>query len=57
VDRFYSSIDLLKELEDMRLYTTGTIMSNRNPRDMTIAKNSKQFKELNRGDVVKNILH
>jgi Transposase IS4 len=57
VNRFYSSIDLLKELEDMKLYTTGTIMSNRIPRDMTIAKSSKQFKELNRGDVVKNVLH
>jgi hypothetical protein len=57
VDRFYSSVDLVKELEDMQLYTTGTILSNRIPRDMLIAKNSRQFKAMNRGDAVAHVLN
>ena len=52
VDRFYSSINLLKELEHMQLYATGTILSNRIPKTVTIAKSSKEFKALNRGDTV-----
>ena len=28
VDRFYTSIDLMKELHDMYLYVTGTCMTN-----------------------------
>jgi hypothetical protein len=57
VDRFYSSVDLLRELEDMQLYTTGTILSNRIPSNLSIAKNSKKFKELNRGDAVNTVLN
>ncbi|KAG7354197.1 PolC-type DNA polymerase III [Nitzschia inconspicua] len=56
VDRFYSSVDLLKQLEDMQLYTTGTILSNRIPRSMTIAKSSREFKAMNRGDSVSHVL-
>ncbi|KAG7354301.1 transposase IS4 [Nitzschia inconspicua] len=56
VDRFYSSVDLLKQLEDMQLYTTGTVLSNRIPRSMTIAKSSREFKGMNRGDSVNHVL-
>jgi DNA polymerase III epsilon subunit-like protein len=56
VDRFYSSIDLLKQLEDMQLYMTGTVLSNRIPKHITIAKSSRQFKTLNRGDAVNHLL-
>jgi Transposase IS4 len=52
IDRFYSSVDLLKQLEAMKLYTTGTVLSNRLPKQLTIAKNSKEFKALNRGDSI-----
>jgi DNA polymerase III epsilon subunit-like protein len=57
VDRFYTSIDLLKELHHMQLFVTGTILSNRIPKSITIAKSSKTFKEMQRGDVVKHIFH
>lgn len=50
VDRFYSSVDLVKQLEDMQLYTTGTILSNRIPKHITVAKSSKEFKAMGRGD-------
>ena len=43
VDRFYTSIDLLKELHEMKLFVTGTILSNRVPKNITIAKSSPQF--------------
>ena len=56
VDRFYSSVDLLKQLEDMQLYTTGTIISNRIPKHISIAKGSKHFKALSRGDCVRHRL-
>ncbi|KAG7364416.1 transposase IS4 [Nitzschia inconspicua] len=56
VDRFYSSVDLLKQLGDIHLYTKGRVLSNRIPRSMTIAKRSREFKTLNRGDAVNNVL-
>jgi len=49
-------IDLLKQLEDMQLYMTGTVLSNRIPKHITIAKSSRQFKTLNRGDAVNHLL-
>jgi hypothetical protein len=33
VDRFYTSVHLVKELEEIELYVTGTMMSNRIPSD------------------------
>ncbi|KAG7353960.1 transposase IS4 [Nitzschia inconspicua] len=56
VDRFYSSVDLLKQLGDMHLYTTGTVLSNRIPRSMTIAKSSREFITLNHDDSVNHVL-
>ncbi|KAG7373225.1 DNA polymerase III PolC [Nitzschia inconspicua] len=56
VDRSLISLDLLKQLEDMQLYTTGTILPNRIPREMTIPKNSAGFHDLNRGDAVTHLL-
>jgi hypothetical protein len=50
VDRFYTSLELVKELEMMNLYVTGTVMSNRIPVQLRIAKNSRQFKDMERGD-------
>ena len=50
VDRFYTSLDLLKELRKMNLYVTGTIMKNRIPSEVTIGKTSRVFKDMNRGD-------
>ena len=52
VDRFYTSIDLIKELHLMELYVTGTMMRNRLPSELTIARSTKLFKEMNRGDFV-----
>ena len=41
----------------MQLFVTGTVMSNRIPKTVTIAKSSKQFKEMQRGDVVKHVFN
>jgi Transposase IS4 len=50
IDRFYSSIDLMKELGKMNLYVTGTVMKNRIPKEMVIRKGSPEFKSMERGD-------
>ncbi len=50
VDRFYTSIDLLKELDKMKLFVTGTCMRNRIPKELVIAKSSVIYKLMNRGD-------
>jgi Transposase IS4 len=50
VDRFYTSINLMKELDKMELYFVGTVMRNRIPNELTIAKNSTIFKSMERGD-------
>ena len=50
IDRFYTSVDLLKELEKkMNLYMMGTVMKNRIPGNLRIAKTSQTFKSMNRG--------
>ena len=41
VDRFYTSLDLLKELHDMDIYTTGTLMKNHIPKGTYHTKNNK----------------
>jgi hypothetical protein len=38
VYRFYTSVELIKELEKMKLYMTGTVMSNRIPDRLRITK-------------------
>ena len=50
VDRFYTSIDVMKELDKVSLFITGTVMKNRIPKEFVIAKTSKQFKSMKRGD-------
>ena len=50
VDRFYTSIKLVKELEKMHLHVTGTMMSNRVPVSVRIVKRSQEFKDMQRGD-------
>ena len=53
VDRFYTSLDLLKSLAEKNLYVTGTMLANRIPMGIRIAKTSAQFKQMSRGDAVK----
>jgi hypothetical protein len=50
IDRFYTSLELVKELEKMQLHVTGTMMSNRIPAEVRIAKRSRDYKEMQRGD-------
>jgi DNA polymerase III subunit epsilon len=54
IDRFYTSLDLMKQLDKVDLYVTGTVMKNRVPKDLVIAKTSQQFKNMNRGDFTKH---
>jgi Transposase IS4 len=53
VDRFYTSIDLLKSLREKDLYLTGTMLANRIPMGVRIATTSRQFKSMQRGDAIK----
>lgn len=41
VDRFYTSIDLMKALDKMKIYVTGTVMKYRLPKELIMAKNTK----------------
>ena len=50
VDRFYTLLELSKELHKMKLYVTGTILKNWIPLEVTIAKSSWMFKEMNGGN-------
>ena len=49
-DRYYTSIELVKELEKRKLYTTGTVMSNRINKD--IRWNAKEGRDKKRGEFV-----
>lgn len=53
VDRFYTSLDLLKMLEEKDLFITGTMLANRIPQNLRIPKTSATFKSMKRGDSVK----
>lgn len=53
VDRFYTSLDLLKSLAEKKLYITGTMLGNRIPLGVRIAKATREFKDLRRGDAIK----
>ena len=50
IDRFYTSIDVMKELDKMDLFITGTCMTNRVPKELQIANSSRESKNMNRGD-------
>jgi DNA polymerase III epsilon subunit-like protein len=52
VDRFYTSVDLLKALAEKDLYLTGTMLANRIPLGIRIPKTSREFKSMKRGDAV-----
>ena len=41
---------MLKELDKMNLYVTGTCMKNRLPKELVITKSTREFKDMNRGD-------
>ena len=53
VDRFYTSVDLLTSLSNKGLYITGTMLANRIPKEIRIAKTSQRYKQMKRGDAVK----
>jgi hypothetical protein len=53
VDRFYTSLDLLKSLAEKNLYITGTMLANRTPLGIRIAKSSTTFKQMKRGEALK----
>lgn len=53
VDRFYTSLDLVKALSEMDLYVTGTVLANRIPAEIRIAKRSVSNRSMKRGDVKK----
>ena len=50
VDHFNISVDLVKVLEKMDLYMTGTMMSNRIPEPFIITKCCRELKEIKRED-------
>jgi hypothetical protein len=53
VDRFYTSLELLKSLTERRLYITGTMLATRVPQSIRLTKTSAQYKGMKRGDAVK----
>jgi hypothetical protein len=50
---WYTSLGLLKSLAEKNLYITRTMLANRIPMGIRIAKTSTQFKQMSRGDAVK----
>jgi hypothetical protein len=53
VNRFYTSLDLLKSLAEKDLYLTGTMLANWIPLGIRVPKTSRQFKKMQRGDAIK----
>lgn len=53
IDRFYTSIELLQSLSARDLYVTGTMNANRIPTGLRLAKSSRDYKAMKRGDMVK----
>jgi hypothetical protein len=56
VDRFYTSVDLLKSLSERGLYLTGTVMANRLPPEIRVDKKSADYKAMSRGDYYRSKL-
>ena len=52
IDCFYMSIELLGMLDSYGIWTTGTVMANRLPKGVRIAKASQEFKTMARGDAI-----
>jgi hypothetical protein len=53
VDRFYTSLELLKSLTERQLYITGTMLATRIPQAIRMTKTSAEYKQMKRGDAVK----
>jgi Transposase IS4 len=53
INRFYTSLDLLKSLAEKQLYVTGTMLANRIPQGIRVAKTSQTFKQMKQGDALK----
>jgi hypothetical protein len=56
VDRFYTSVELLKSLTERQLYITGTMLATRIPQAIRMTKTSAEYKRMKRGDAVKFML-
>jgi Transposase IS4 len=54
VDRFYTSINLLKALLEKDLYLTGTMMANQLPKGIKVDKKSAVYRAMRRGDFLKS---
>ena len=52
-DRYYTSIELAVQLEKMKLYNTGTVMTNRIPKELRW--NKKKSKDTPRGDYERHV--
>ena len=48
-------MELLRELDKKQLYVTDTVMKNRIPKELTIAKSLKEFKLMKQGDVKRHL--
>jgi Transposase IS4/DDE_Tnp_1-like zinc-ribbon len=53
VNRFYTSLELLKSLTERQLYVTGTMLATRIPQAIRMTKTSAEYKNMKRGDAVK----
>ena len=54
VDRFYTSVDLMKSLSKiMNLFITGTLMQNQIPKEIRLLKKSPEYRQMKRGDARK----
>jgi Transposase IS4 len=50
IDRFYTSLELVKSMAVRKLYVTGTMIQNHIPMNLRIAKTSTTFRSMRRGD-------
>ena len=57
IDRFYTSIDLMYELDKMELHVTSTCMKNRLLKELRMNKKQKEYKEMNRGNYRSYLYH
>ena len=46
IDCFYTLVELIKALDKMDLYITGTLMKNCSPKELQIPKSSKKIKAM-----------
>jgi hypothetical protein len=53
VNRFYTSLELLKSLTERQLYITGTMLATRIPQAIQMTNTSAEYKNMKRGDAVK----